>query len=426
MTIYFDNDDRRVRYVVTDVAGQTEFNIDFPLSVPSGGSDGDYLTVYVDGAEVTTGFTVDADALTVTFDSAVAQNSIVTIEGSRDAELINEFPLRGELRSGKMNAEFVGILQLLQELKRDAARTILLNPAEADSASALMPLLSASKALITNANGDGFELTSFADILSEITATITALDDDDFLVGAGGVFIDRTPAQVRTILGLGAAALLAITGADTTVVSGTAGTDGNLAKWNGDGDLVDSGSAVADFATAAQGALADSAVQPGDMLDVASAGAFYGEVLVVINEQAAGVFGDTSTATGWDNLTLNTVVVNNITGASLASNAIALPDGDYVAEITMFCNAGTTATYKSVGRLYDTTNTAELVKASAGRSYGGGNHAMVGADIFTISGGGASLKLQGYTSNSGVFYGSSANLASQNERYQMVKIWKVG
>lgn len=61
-------------------------------------------------------------------------------------------------------------------------------------------------------------------------------------------------------------------GADATLVTGTAGTDGNLVAWNADGDAVDSGSAVSDFATAAQGALADSAVQPGDDADTLGSG----------------------------------------------------------------------------------------------------------------------------------------------------------
>ena len=57
-------------------------------------------------------------------------------------------------------------------------------------------------------------------------------------------------------------------GADATVVTGTAGTDGNLVSWNADGDAVDSGSAPSDFATAAQGALADTATQPADIANM--------------------------------------------------------------------------------------------------------------------------------------------------------------
>lgn len=40
-----------------------------------------------------------------------------------------------------------------------------------------------------------------------------------------------------------------LTGIDTTVVTGTAGTSGNLVEWNADGDAVDSGSSTGDFLT---------------------------------------------------------------------------------------------------------------------------------------------------------------------------------
>jgi hypothetical protein len=41
-----------------------------------------------------------------------------------------------------------------------------------------------------------------------------------------------------------------VTGADANFVTGTAGTNGNLASWNADGDLVDAGSATSAFAAA--------------------------------------------------------------------------------------------------------------------------------------------------------------------------------
>lgn len=44
---------------------------------------------------------------------------------------------------------------------------------------------------------------------------------------------------------------LPATGADAAVVSGTAGTNGNLAQWNTDGDLVDASVAVANVKTKA-------------------------------------------------------------------------------------------------------------------------------------------------------------------------------
>lgn len=70
----------------------------------------------------------------------------------------------------------------------------------------------------------------------------------------------RTP--VLTDASIPTAKLSQKTGADTNVVTGTAGTNGNFISWNGDGDAVDSGSSSSSFATAAQGATADSALQP--------------------------------------------------------------------------------------------------------------------------------------------------------------------
>ena len=71
------------------------------------------------------------------------------------------------------------------------------------------------------------------------------------------------------------------TGSDNIVVTGTAGADGNLASWNADGDVVDSGSAPSDFAAASHGhtlsditdsgALAGKdTVGTGDLADIAT------------------------------------------------------------------------------------------------------------------------------------------------------------
>ena len=49
--------------------------------------------------------------------------------------------------------------------------------------------------------------------------------------------------DLNTISDIATASLKSVTGSDTSVVTGTAGTDGYVAKWNADGDLVD-GSAI--------------------------------------------------------------------------------------------------------------------------------------------------------------------------------------
>lgn len=52
-------------------------------------------------------------------------------------------------------------------------------------------------------------------------------------------------------------------------------------------------------------------------------------LLYVRDEKAAGTMGGSSGAATWNVRTLNTTVVNQITGASLGSNQITLPAGTY-------------------------------------------------------------------------------------------------
>jgi len=61
------------------------------------------------------------------------------------------------------------------------------------------------------------------------------------------------------------------TGSDTNIVSGTAGTSGNLARWNGDGDIVDGGLLPVGFAYWATGAYDPARIADGD-----SAGSYVG------------------------------------------------------------------------------------------------------------------------------------------------------
>ena len=91
--------------------------------------------------------------------------------------------------------------------------------------------------------------------------------------------------------------------------------------------------------------------------------------------------------------TLNTVVTNEVTGASLSSNRITIPAGTY----EVFAEAGLARTnntiYHRLG-IYDYTNSAYLVKGTttghqAGGSSGGVNvlnMAMLLGDRFTVAG----------------------------------------
>jgi len=80
--------------------------------------------------------------------------------------------------------------------------------------------------------------------------------------------------------------------------------------------------------------------------------------IAIFNEtQASGTQGGGATSGSYAKRTLNTTVVNNITGCSIASSVITLPAGSY--QIVAGCPTYQTFLHKT--RLYDTTNTTTLL-----------------------------------------------------------------
>lgn len=84
---------------------------------------------------------------------------------------------------------------------------------------------------------------------------------------------------------------------------------------------------------------------------------FASQVLHVQEQQSSGTAGGTFTQSAWQTRTLNTAVINGITGASLASNEITLPAGFY--EIIASAPAYTVGVHKA--RLYNVTGAATLL-----------------------------------------------------------------
>jgi hypothetical protein len=105
--------------------------------------------------------------------------------------------------------------------------------------------------------------------------------------------------------------------------------------------------------------------------------------LAIFNEtQTSGTNGGTATSGSFVKRTLNTTVVNNITGCSIASSVITLPAG------TFFVNAygtvfDTVNNYKS--RLQNTSDAATTIQGTNGFQQGGvmGYAAVIG--VFTIA-----------------------------------------
>jgi len=196
-----------------------------------------------------------------------------------------------------------------------------------------------------NADGD---LVDAGVAATSIIPAATFTADGDFLVGTGaGTYAAESGATVRASLGLGAAAVLGVTGSDLNVCTGTAGTSGNIAIWNADGDLVDGG-AVAPGSFGSETAATIS----GGVVD-ASAGANF-----------LGLAGEGAAA---DDLTeIQAAAVGDIvvlSNPNAASYTVTVKDGTYlqlqadfsldnVADtITVICtNAGANDTFREISR----------------------------------------------------------------------------
>jgi hypothetical protein len=83
----------------------------------------------------------------------------------------------------------------------------------------------------------------------------------------------------------------------------------------------------------------------------------------IFNEtQAQGTNGGTYTTGSWATRVLNTTVYNNITSASLATNAVSLPAGTYY----MSASAGMFYTTETQLRIYNNTDSANVALSQIG------------------------------------------------------------
>lgn len=82
--------------------------------------------------------------------------------------------------------------------------------------------------------------------LAAASHTHTTSDITDITTFGASLVDDADASAARTTLGLGDSATANKSGSDAAVISGTAGTNGNLASWNADGDLIDSTVVAAD------------------------------------------------------------------------------------------------------------------------------------------------------------------------------------
>ena len=145
--------------------------------------------------------------------------------------------------------------------------------------------------------------------------------------------------------------------------------------------------------------------------------------IAIFNEtQASGTNGGTATASTWNKRTLNTTVVNNITGCSIASSVVTLPAGTYRVRGTS--PALSVGSHKN--RLQNTTaatttatGTSEYVNANV-QSYGQFDV------VFTIAST-SNFELQHFVQSTVATngFGGSCGFASTSEVYSILFIQRV-
>ena len=156
----------------------------------------------------------------------------------------------------------------------------------------------------------------------------------------------------------------------------------------------------------------------------ATVGPSTGITSAIFNEtQASGTNGGSSTATTWTKRTLNTTIINNISGASIAASVITLPAGSYIVTASAPC-------YESNLFKIRFQNTTDSTTAALGTSEYDGSSAVQTRGIlsgyFTITGN-KNFELQHWvqTTRANLGFGNPTSIASVSEVYTTIQIDKV-
>lgn len=144
------------------------------------------------------------------------------------------------------------------------------------------------------------------------------------------------------------------------------------------------------------------------------------EVLWVAHEVASGTNGGSTTSASWNTRALNTVKKNTIAGASLSSNVITLPPGDY--RISGGLSAYSTAEVSV--RVRDVTNNITLFNGVKFRATSSATDAVPLDGFFTLAAT-TNIQIQMYTSSSSTNGQGLAYSTGENEMYASIVIEKL-
>ena len=166
-----------------------------------------------------------------------------------------------------------------------------------------------------------------------------------------------------------------------------------------------------------------SALKKVQKSNLASQGVYESALLHVRQEESSGGGSGSMSTSAWNTRTLNTVMTNEITSASLSSNQITLPSGTYY----IYAYGLGYACTKHQTKLYNTTDASDVLlgnSSMAHATYGQNTHSIV-SGRFTISAQKV-FELQSKSSSARATNGLGVHAGLGTEVYTDANIWKVG
>lgn len=258
-------------------------------------------------------------------------------------------------------------------------------------------------------DGDEWNAYTSNNVLNNLNASTAPTVNDDTADGyaVGSKWYDTTNDEAYVCLDASSGAAVWV---NTTLESGDLGSAAIA-------DLIDDDT----FATATSSNV-PSAESVKAYVD--NNQAFSNNLLHVREEQAANTAGGGFTSGAWQTRILNTTVTNEISGASLASNQITLPAGDYYIEA--FAPAFRVNGHKV--KLYNDSDSADIRLGSTEWSSAGASYANTRSNVFgkfTLAAE-KDLELQHRceTTRGTDGFGLAANVGA-TEVYAEVRIWKL-
>jgi hypothetical protein len=161
----------------------------------------------------------------------------------------------------------------------------------------------------------------------------------------------------------------------------------------------------------------------GDNTFASAQGAYESQLLHVRDEKSANTAGGTFTSGDWRTRTLNTVMTNEISGASLSSDQVTLPSGTYFINASApFHNSGRVKailrnTSDSSDAIIGTSDFGSAADDQQGTNFITGRFTIASSKTFEIQ-----QRCESTTATTG--FGVSSN-STVTEVYTDVQIWKV-